>query len=78
MIDSMTRRERRRPEIIDGSRKRRIAAGAGVQVQDINRLLKQFMTMQKMMKKMGGGMLQRMMGSLAGQGGFKGGMPPRF
>jgi signal recognition particle subunit SRP54 len=78
MIDSMTRRERRRPEIIDGSRKRRIAAGSGVQVQDINRLLKQFLTMQKMMKKMGGGKLQRMLGSLAGQGGFKGGMPPRF
>ena len=78
MIDSMTRRERRRPEIIDGSRKRRIAAGSGVQVQDVNRLLKQFLTMQKMMKKMGGGKLQRMLGALAGQGGMKGPPPPRF
>jgi signal recognition particle subunit SRP54 len=78
MIDSMTRRERRRPELIDGSRKRRIAAGSGVQVQDVNRLLKQFLTMQKMMKKMGGGKLQRMLGSLAGQAGMKGPMPPRF
>jgi signal recognition particle subunit SRP54 len=77
LIDSMTRRERRRPEIIDGSRKRRIAAGAGVAVQDLNRLLKQFQATQKMMKQMGGGKLQRMLGSLAGQGGFKG-MPPRF
>jgi len=78
MIDSMTRRERRRPELIDGSRKRRIAAGSGTQVQDVNRLLKQFQSAQKMMKKMGGGKLQRMLGSLGGQGGFKGPMPPRF
>jgi signal recognition particle subunit SRP54 len=77
MIDSMTPRERRRPEIIDGSRRRRIAAGSGTQVQDVNRLLKQFQQMQKMMKKLGGGKLQRMMGSMAGGMGFKG-MPPRF
>ena len=50
---------------------------AGVAVQDLNRLLKQFQATQKMMKQMGGGKLQRMLGSLAGQGGFKG-MPPRF
>jgi signal recognition particle subunit SRP54 len=74
LIDSMTPRERRRPEIIDGSRRRRIAAGAGLQVQDVNRLLKQHMEMQKMMKKLGGGKLQRMMGAMAGR------MPgmPRF
>ena len=78
IIDSMTRRERRKPDIIDGSRRRRIAAGSGVQVQDVNRLLKQFQSMQKMMKKMGGGKLQRMMQSLAGQGGFKGPPPSRF
>ena len=78
IIDSMTRRERRRPEIIDGSRKRRIAAGSGTQVQDINRLIKQFLTMQKMMKKLGGGKLQRMLGGLAGSAGLKGPMPPRF
>jgi len=78
MIDSMTRRERRRPEVIDGSRKRRIAAGSGTQVQDVNRLLKQFLTMQKMMKKLGGGKLQRMLGGLAGSAGLKGPPPPRF
>jgi signal recognition particle subunit SRP54 len=78
MIDSMTRRERRRPELIDGPRKRRIAAGSGTQVQDVNRLLKQFLTMQKMMKKLGGGKLARMMGGMAGMAGLKGPMPPRF
>jgi signal recognition particle subunit SRP54 len=67
LIDSMTPRERRRPEIIDGSRRRRIAAGAGMQVQDVNRLLKQHMEMQKMMKKLGNGKLARMMGGLAGK-----------
>ena len=67
LIDSMTPRERRRPEIIDGSRRRRIAAGAGMQVQDVNRLLKQHLEMQKMLKKLGGGKLARMMGSMAGK-----------
>jgi signal recognition particle subunit SRP54 len=67
LIDSMTPRERRRPEIIDGSRRRRIAAGAGMQVQDVNRLLKQHQGMQKMMKQLGGGKLQRMMGAMAGK-----------
>ncbi|MDQ2641570.1 MAG: signal recognition particle protein [Pseudomonadota bacterium] len=67
LIDSMTPRERRRPEIIDGSRRRRIAAGAGMQVQDVNRLLKQHMEMQKMMKKLGSGKLARMMGAMGGK-----------
>jgi signal recognition particle subunit SRP54 len=67
LIDSMTPRERRRPEIIDGSRRRRIAAGSGMQVQDVNRLLKQHMEMQKMMKKLGSGKLARMMGAMAGK-----------
>jgi signal recognition particle subunit SRP54 len=67
LIDSMTPRERRRPEIIDGSRRRRIAAGAGMQVQDVNRLLKQHLEMQRMMKKLGGGKLARMMGAMAGK-----------
>ncbi len=64
MIDSMTPQERRFPDIIRGSRKRRIAAGAGVQVQDLNRMLKQFTQMQKMMKKMSskGGMAKLMAG----------------
>jgi signal recognition particle subunit SRP54 len=48
----MTKRERRFPAIIKGSRKRRIATGSGTQVQDVNRLLKQFSQMQKMMKRM--------------------------
>ncbi len=55
IINSMTRTERSRPEIIKASRKRRIAAGAGVPVQEVNRLLKQFEQMQKMMKMMKGG-----------------------
>jgi signal recognition particle subunit SRP54 len=72
IINSMTRKERRNPGLLDGSRRRRIAAGAGVQVQDVNRLMKQFMEMQKVMKSMGGGRLQRMMRA------FKGGVPPGF
>ena len=72
IIDSMTPRERRQPGIIDGSRRRRIASGAGVQVQDVNRLLKQFLEMQKMMKQMKGGRLGRMLA------GMKGGLPKGF
>ena len=72
IINSMTRKERRNPGIIDGSRRRRIATGSGTQVQDVNRLLKQFMEMQRMMKSMKGGKLQRMLGALKGQ------MPPGF
>lgn len=58
IIDSMTPQERRKPEVINGSRKRRVAMGSGTQIQDVNRLLKQHKQMQKMMKKMGskGGM----------------------
>ena len=55
IIHSMTPEERRRPEIINGSRRTRIAKGSGTQVADVNRLVKQFTEMQKMMKKMGGG-----------------------
>src|SRR5580693_6411058 len=72
IINSMTPRERRNPAIIDGSRRRRIAGGAGMQVQDVNRLLKQFMEMQRMMKSIKGGKLRALMGAL------KGGMQPRF
>jgi signal recognition particle subunit SRP54 len=68
IIDSMTPKERRVPGVIDGSRRRRIARGAGVQVQDVNRLLKQFLDMQRMMKQLKGGGLRRLMGA------FKGGM----
>jgi signal recognition particle subunit SRP54 len=70
IINSMTPRERRNPAIIDGSRRRRIAGGSGVQVQDVNRLLKQFLQMQRVMKSMKGGRLQQLLGA------FKGGMPP--
>jgi signal recognition particle subunit SRP54 len=66
IINSMTRRERAEPDLIKASRKRRIAAGAGVPVQEVNRLLKQFEQMQQMMKMMKGGNLQRMMRNMKG------------
>ena len=59
LILSMTPEERRKPDIINPSRKRRIAAGAGQEVEDVNRLLAQFRQMQKMMKQMGGGKMGR-------------------
>jgi signal recognition particle subunit SRP54 len=60
----MTPLERRKPEVINGSRKRRVAQGSGTQIQDVNRLLKQHKQMQRMMKKMGskGGMANMMRG----------------
>ncbi len=70
VIDSMTPVERRQPRIIDGSRKRRIAAGAGVGVQDVNRLIKQHAQMQKMMKKFSRGGMAKMMKMMKGR------MPP--
>jgi signal recognition particle subunit SRP54 len=66
VINSMTPQERARPELIKASRKRRIAAGAGVPVQEVNRLLNQFEQMQKMMKMMKGGNVARMMRNLKG------------
>ncbi|QFU75506.1 signal recognition particle protein [Halioglobus maricola] len=77
MINSMTPGERRKPELIQGGRKRRICKGSGTQVQDLNRLLKQHKQMQKMMKKMKGGGMQKMMRGMGGMmGGPGGGMPP--
>lgn len=67
MINSMTAQERRFPDILKSSRKRRIAAGAGVQVQDLNRMLKQFQQMQKMMKQMSKGGMQKMLRGLKGR-----------
>lgn len=67
IISSMTPKERHFPDVIKGSRKKRIAAGSGMQVQDVNRLLKQFTQMQKMMKKMKGGGMAKMMRSMKGQ-----------
>jgi len=70
IIQSMTPKERAFPDIIKGSRKKRIAAGAGVQVQEVNKLMKQQMQMKKMMKKMKGGGMKKMMRMMQGK------MPP--
>ena len=81
----MTMQERINPDILNGSRKRRITRGSGTQVQDLNRLLKQHKQMQKVMKKMKGGKLANMMRGLGGMQGhgagtppFPGGKPPRL
>jgi len=81
IINSMTPAERRKPELLKASRKRRIAQGAGVQVQEVNRLLKEFEQMQGMMKQFKGGALAKMMrrmGGMKGMQGLLGGgaMPP--
>jgi signal recognition particle subunit SRP54 len=89
LIDSMTKKERRNPDLLQASRKRRIAAGAGLDVQDLNRLLKMHRQMADVMKKMGGmgkkGLLRGGLGALFGKGaagmpgapgGLPGGMPP--
>jgi len=73
IIHSMTALERRKPELIKATRKRRIAAGAGVQVQEVNRLLNEFGQMQDMMKKMKGGGLMKMMKRMGGMKGLMGG-----
>ncbi|MGD2137953.1 MAG: signal recognition particle protein [Gammaproteobacteria bacterium] len=70
IINSMTPHERNYPAVIKGSRRRRIAAGSGTQVQDVNRLLKQHLQMQKVMKKMSKGGMAKMLRGLKG-----GGMP---
>jgi signal recognition particle subunit SRP54 len=70
IICSMTQAERRKPDIIKATRKRRIAAGAGVQVQEVNRLLNEFEQMQTMMKKMKGGGLMKMMRRMGGGKGM--------
>lgn len=72
MIFSMTPDERKRPAVINGSRKRRIAAGSGTTVQEVNQLLKQFTQMQKMMKKMKGAKGRRMMAAITGRMGLPG------
>ena len=70
LICAMTPKERRFPDLISGSRKQRIARGSGLQVQDVNRLLKQHKQMQKMMKKMKGGKMKQMLSALGGGGGM--------
>lgn len=74
IINSMTPDERRNPEDLNGSRKRRITQGSGTQIQDLNRLLKQYKQMAKMMQKMKGGGMSKMMRGLGGM--MPGGMPP--
>ncbi|ETN93167.1 p48 [Gammaproteobacteria bacterium MOLA455] len=82
IISSMTPKERRNPDILNGSRKRRITVGSGTTIQDLNRLLKQHKQMGKMMKKMKGKGMQNMMRGLGGAmgggmgGGPGGSMPP--
>lgn len=77
LINSMTPGERRDPEVLNGSRKRRICAGAGLELQDLNRLLKQHKQMGKMMKKFKGGGMNKMLRGMGGMGGgMGGGMPP--
>jgi len=80
IINSMTAQEKQFPAFIKGSPRKRIAAGSGTQVQDVNRMLKQFTQMQKMMKKMGNkGAMKKMMRGMGGGGmGGGGGMPPGF
>ena len=73
IIHSMTPKERSKPEMIKATRKRRIAAGAGVQVQDVNRMLKEFEQMQDMMKKMSGGGMMKMMKRMGAMKGMMGG-----
>jgi len=76
IIDSMTPAERANPDLLNGSRKRRITMGSGTQVQDLNRLLKQHKQMAKMMKKMKGGGMAKMMRGMSGMLPGAGGMPP--
>jgi signal recognition particle subunit SRP54 len=78
IIHSMTPLERRKPELIKATRKRRIAAGAGVQVQEVNRMLNEFGQMQDMMKKMKGGGLMKMMKRMGGMKGLGGGGMPKM
>jgi len=81
MVSSMTPKERKYPRLLNGSRKRRVTAGSGTTVPELNRMLKQFAQMQKMMKRMKGGKGRRMMAQMMGKfggmgGGMGGGMPP--
>jgi len=78
IVNSMTKKERRHPDLLNGSRRARVAKGSGTQPADVNRLLKQYMQMEKMMSKMGAGgikgLMRQMGAAMKGMGG--GGMPP--
>ena len=73
VINSMTPKERRFPKLINGSRKKRIAAGSGLAIQDVNRLLKQHAQMERMMKKLSKGGMKKMLRGMPG-----GTLPPGF
>jgi signal recognition particle subunit SRP54 len=79
IINSMTGKERRHPDLLNGSRRARVARGSGTQPADVNRVLKQYMQMEKMMSKLGKGgskgLLRQMRGAMKGMGGM-GGLPP--
>ena len=77
LIQSMTKKERANPQILQASRKKRIAAGAGLEVSELNKLLKMHRQMSDMMKKMGkGGLLKQAMRGMFGKGGMPAGMDP--
>lgn len=78
IIMSMTLKERKNPKLLNGSRRRRIAAGSGTSVQDVNRVLKQYKQMGTMMKKMGKMNKKGMLGKMFAGGGMPGGMPGGF
>ncbi len=81
IINSMTKKERRNPGLLNGSRRARIARGSGTQPADVNKLMKQYMQMEKMMGKLAGGgmkgMMRNMKGMLGAMGG-RGGLPFRW
>jgi len=77
IIGSMTKKERRHPALLNGSRRARIARGSGTTPADVNRLLKQFQQMEKMMSKLGSGGMKGMMRGMKGMMGGRGGMPFR-
>jgi signal recognition particle subunit SRP54 len=76
IILSMTPTERKKPKILNGSRRKRIAAGSGTTVQEVNRVLKQFQQMSTMMKKLGKAGRRGLMGAMGGLGGLPSGFPP--
>ncbi len=77
IINSMTKKERRHPDVLNGSRRARIAKGAGLTPADVNKLIKQYQQMEKMMSKLSAGGMKGMMRSMQGMMGGKGGMPFR-
>lgn len=77
IINSMTRKERRNPDLLNGSRRARIARGAGLTPADVNRLLKQYQQMEKMMGKLGRGGAKGLLRGLSGMMGGRGGLPFR-